>query len=171
MDIGAEQTLDFDGALRGKHVRCSVHMRLEAYALLADLAQLAQRHDLESARVGEDWPVPAHEGVQPAKSGDAFSARAQHQVIGIGEHDISARCLDLLGIQRLYGRSGANRHKRRSADDAARRCNLAEPGRTVLCNLTIAKPGHHILHVTSALSFALRRKEQAGITIRVESIS
>mgnify|MGYP001547061286 CR=1 FL=1 len=34
------------------------------HRLLGDLADLRQRHDLEPAAVGQDWPVPANELVQ-----------------------------------------------------------------------------------------------------------
>ncbi len=49
LDVGAEQALDLDGALRRQHVARAVDVRLEAHALLADLADLAERHDLEAA--------------------------------------------------------------------------------------------------------------------------
>ena len=60
-------------------------------AVLVDLAQVAQRDDLEAARVGQDRPVPVHEPVQPAEARDPLVARAQVQVIGVGEDDRSRR--------------------------------------------------------------------------------
>ena len=117
LDVGAEQALDLDRALRRQHVRRAVDVRLEAHALLAHLADLGQRHDLEAAAVGEDRPVPAHEGVQAAEAGDALGAGAQHQVIGVAEHDVGAGRLHLVEVERLDGGRGADRHERRRADD------------------------------------------------------
>ena len=48
----------------------AVDMGAERDALLVELAQLGQRHDLESAAVREDRIGPAHEFVQPAEPGE-----------------------------------------------------------------------------------------------------
>jgi hypothetical protein len=52
-------------ALGRQFVARPVEMRLEHHAVLAHLAQLGQRHDLEAARVGEDRAVPVDEPVSP----------------------------------------------------------------------------------------------------------
>ena len=99
LDVGAEQALDLDGAFGREHVRRAVEVRLEAHALLADRAQLAERHDLEAARVRQDRALPAHELMQAAKPSDALRARPQHQVIGVGQHDVGAGVAYLLGVE------------------------------------------------------------------------
>ncbi len=58
-------------------------MTLEGHALLVELAQAGERHDLEAAAVGEDRLFPADEIVQAAEARDALGARTQHQVIGV----------------------------------------------------------------------------------------
>ena len=50
--------------------------------------RVAQREDLEAARVGQDRPVPAHEPVQPAELGDQLVAGPEVQVVGVAEHDL-----------------------------------------------------------------------------------
>ncbi len=97
-------------------------------------------------RVGEDRPVPAHEGVQAAEAGDAFRAGAQHQVIGVGEHDVGAGRLHLVEVQRLDGGGGADRHERRRADDPVRRRHRAAARGTVLRQELEPKPRHAFLH-------------------------
>ena len=74
----------------------AVDMRLEGHAALVELAQLGERHDLEAAGIGEDRPGPVHEVMQAAERGDALGARAQHQMIGVGEHDIGAERIHIL---------------------------------------------------------------------------
>ena len=125
LDVGAELALNLDRPLGREHVARAVEVRLELGSLLGDAADLGEAHDLEPARVGEDRPVPAHEPVQPAEAGDALRARAQHQVIGVGENDVGAGGLHLLGIEGLHGRDRADRHECRRAHDPARRRNLA----------------------------------------------
>jgi hypothetical protein len=131
LDVGAEQTLDLDGALRGEQVRGAVDVRLEGDAIFGDFAQLRQAHDLEAAGVREDGTVPAHEAVQAAQPGDALRTGAQHEMIGVGEHDIDAAGSQLVGGDGFHRRRRANRHKGRRADHPARRGDLAEAGTAV----------------------------------------
>ena len=70
----------------------AIDMRAERHALLRYRAELAERHDLIAAGIGEDRAVPSHEAMQAAKPRDAFGSRAQHEVIGVAEDDIRARC-------------------------------------------------------------------------------
>ena len=100
LDVGAEQALDFDGALGRQQVRGAVDVRLEGDALVGDLRELGEAHDLEAAGVGEDRTVPAHEAVQAAEPGDALGTGAQHQVVGVGEHDVDAGGPQLVGGRR-----------------------------------------------------------------------
>ena len=93
-------------------------MRAERDALIAELAQLRQRHDLEPAGIGEDRVRPVHEAVQSAERRDPLGARTQHQVVGIAKDDIAACGPDLLGTQTLDGRLGTDRHEGRRAHDA-----------------------------------------------------
>ena len=101
LDVGAKQALHLDGALGREQMRCAVDMRLEGHAVLLDAAELRQRHDLIAAGVGEDWPVPAHEAVQPAELGDALGAGPQHEMIGVGEDDVGAGARTVSGSMAL----------------------------------------------------------------------
>ena len=131
LDVGAEQALDLDGALGREQMRGPVDVRLEGDALVGDLPELGEAHDLEAAGVREDGTVPAHEVVQAAEPGDALGAGAQHQVVGVGEHDIDAGGPQLVGGDGLDGRRGAHGHEGRRADVSARRGDLAEAGAAV----------------------------------------
>ena len=54
-----------------------------------DLAQFAQAEHLESAGIGEDRPVPAHESdAIPPCASITSQTRPQPEVKGIAEHDL-----------------------------------------------------------------------------------
>ena len=72
-------------------------MRLENDATLVELAQLGEAHHLETAGIGKDRMRPVHEPMQAAELGDTLGARRQHQVIGVGEHDVGAERAHLAG--------------------------------------------------------------------------
>ena len=86
-DVAAERELDVDGRFGREHVRVAIQMRTEQHAFFGDLAQAVQTENLEAAGIGENGPRPVHELVQSAEFADGFVARAQEQMIGIGEND------------------------------------------------------------------------------------
>ena len=57
-DVAAKRQLDVDGRCGREHVRVAVQVRLEQHAFVADLAQIAEAEDLESAGIGQDGPRP-----------------------------------------------------------------------------------------------------------------
>ena len=130
-DVGIEQALDLDRASRRQAMLRAVDRRAEGDALGIDLAQLSQRHDLETARVGEDRPWPVHERVQAAQGGDALGTWPQHEVEGIAQHDFRAGLGDGLRQHRLHGAGSADRHEGRRLDRAVRRREAAAAGRAV----------------------------------------
>ncbi len=72
--------------------RCgaAVEVRAEGDAVLVQLAQRGQRHDLEAAAVGQDRAGPVHEPVQAAEPLDPVGAGPQHQVVGVAEDRCAA---------------------------------------------------------------------------------
>ena len=67
LNVGAEKVLHLDGALGHQVVKGSVDVGPERDAPFGNGAELAKRHDLVAAGVGQDRPIPAHEAVQAAK--------------------------------------------------------------------------------------------------------
>src|SRR5262245_19822487 len=102
-------------------------MGTERHAVLGDLAQLRERHDLKAATVGKDGMWPAREFMQAAKSGDALGPRPKHQVIRIAEDDIRTKCTYLIHIHCLDSSAGSYRHEGGGADCPARHCDFAPP--------------------------------------------
>ena len=124
-DVGAEQNLHLDGALRRQCDHGAVEMGAERDALFLDFAQGRKRHHLKTAGIGQDRMRPAHERVQPAERRDPLGRRPQHQMIGVGEQDIGAGRAHIVMMHALDRRLRADRHERRRAHDAVRRCHLA----------------------------------------------
>ena len=115
-----KQTLHLHRTLGRELVPRSVDMRLEGHAALGELAQFGEAHHLKAAGIGEDGMGPVHEFVQAAERRDPLGSRRQHQMIGVGEHDVVAKRPHCIRVHGLDGRGGADRHEGRRADDAAR---------------------------------------------------
>ena len=95
-------------------------MAVEGHTLLRDLPQLRQRKNLESAAVGQNRFFPGHELVQAAQVADQLITGTHVQMIGVGQLDLTADCLQILRRERaLDGRLRADIHKHRRLDRAA----------------------------------------------------
>ena len=75
---------------------------------------VGQAEELKAAAVGEDGPVPAHEGVQAAQVADHGFARPQGEVIGVGQHHLRPGLAELLDFQPLDASLGGHGHKGRA---------------------------------------------------------
>ena len=107
----------------------TVHMGIEVYALFLDLAQLRKGKDLESAGVGQDRSVPAHELMQPAHIADQLVARADVEMVGVGKLDLAADLAQIIrGEAALDRRLRADVHEYRRLHRAVRRGVFAPSG-------------------------------------------
>ena len=113
-------------------MRRAIQVRAEAYAFFFHLAQLAQAEDLETAGVGEQGPVPAHELVQPAQLAHQLVPRPKVQVIGISQNDLRAQVFQDVLRDRFDSSGRADRHECRRFHAAVRGVNAAQAGRTGL---------------------------------------
>ena len=130
-DVGVQELLDLDRALRRQPMLRAVDRRAEGDAVGVELAQFLERHHLEAARIGQDRARPVHELVQPAQRRHALGARPQHQVEGVAEHDLRAGLGDRLRQHRLDRAGGAERHEGRRLDRAVRGGDAAATGGAV----------------------------------------
>ena len=69
---------------------------------------------------------PIHEPMQPAELRNPLRAGPQHEMVGIGEHDVGPERAHLLWPHGLDRGLGPDRHERRRAHRAVRGGNLAE---------------------------------------------
>ena len=127
-DIGAECLLHRNRQLGREAVVRAIEVALERDAVIVDLAQLTQRHDLEAAGVGQDRPVPGHELVKAAEGGYARVAGAQIEVVGVRQDDRRPDGAQVVRIQSLDRRVGPDRHELRGFDHAVREGQPAQPG-------------------------------------------
>jgi hypothetical protein len=108
-----------------QHVFRAVDMAAEGHPLLGQLAQVGKAHHLEPAGVGQDRPLPVHEGVQPPEPRDPLGRGAQHQVVGVAQKDVGAGRPHAFGQHRLDRSGRAHRHEGGRAHLAARRADHA----------------------------------------------
>ncbi|MPN22683.1 hypothetical protein SDC9_170066 [bioreactor metagenome] len=102
--------------------------RRELDAFLGDLAQRAEREDLEAAGIGQDGLSPVHEVVQALVRLDGIQPRAQPQVEGVAEADLGADVVQRLGGHGLDRAVGTDRHEDGGLDDAVVQRQRAAPG-------------------------------------------
>ena len=95
--------------------------RDEANALVGELDSIVMRENLEPARIGEDGPVPVHEGVQAAHLLDQVCARTHCEMVRVGEHDLRSEVAHRLPGNALDRRTRADGHEDRGLDVAMRR--------------------------------------------------
>jgi hypothetical protein len=131
-DVGAQQVgLDLHRALGREHVRePSMWLwKVTASSVTLEIfdSDMTWKPPL-SVRIGL---VPAHEAVQAAQPRHPLGGRAQHQVVGVAQHDVGAGLGHLVDGQRLDRAGGADRHEGGRADVAARGLQHAGAGRAV----------------------------------------
>ncbi len=129
-DVAAQRLLDLDRALGREALARPVQVAGEGHAVVVDSAQVGQAEHLETARIGQDRAVPAHEPMEPAQRRDAFVAGAQRQVVGVGQQDLGARRAQVGRGQALDARLGPDRHELRGIDRPMRSLQPAEPSPT-----------------------------------------
>ena len=87
--------------------------------------------------------------MQPTELGDALGPRAQHQVIGVAENDLSAAGGNLLGQHALDGAGRADRHEGGRIDHATSRLEPAPSGGPIPRQQVEGKSGHRLLRQVS----------------------
>ena len=86
-DVASERKLDIDGAFGREHVGVAVEMRTEEDAFFRHLPESVETENLEASRVGEYGARPGHEFVQAAHPFNALVARAEEEMVSVGEND------------------------------------------------------------------------------------
>ena len=77
--------------------------------------------------------MPIHEAMQAAKPRNAFSARAQHEVIGIAEHHACTGGAHRIRGHGLDRAGGADRHENRRWHFTMGSVQYARARRAILC--------------------------------------
>ena len=103
--------LDLDRAFGREHQRRAVEMRSKTDAFFVDRIDFRQAHRLEPARVGQHRAGKSHEARDAAQLADQLGARANREMVGVGEHHRVAHRPQLVGRHRLDGGARADRHE------------------------------------------------------------
>jgi len=134
-NVRAEVCLNAHTLFRPHEDVPAVHVAVEGHTLLRDLPQLRQRKNLESATVSQNRFFPGHEFVQAAQVADQLITGTHVQMIGVGQLDLTADCLQILCRERaLDRRLCADIHKHRRLDRTVRRCKRAAARMAVFAN-------------------------------------
>ena len=112
-DVAADRHLCFDAELRAEKNRPSIEIALKDGARFAHRARMRQGKDLESARVGEDGAIPAHETVYAAGAPENFRTRSEQQMISVCEQNLGAGFFECASQLRLHRSLRADRHEER----------------------------------------------------------
>ena len=129
LDVGAELFLHGDRPLGREPVAGAVVGRPEGHAVVVHVGP--QGEDLVAAGVGQEMATPAGEAVETAEGGDRLGARTEHEVVGVGEHDLGAQPLEVHHRQGADHAAGADRHEAGRGESAPRRVDQPGAGRTV----------------------------------------
>ncbi len=116
LDVGAEGLLDGDGGLGREPDEITVVGRAEGGAVVVDLR--LQGEDLVAAGVGEDVAGPVHEAVEPAQGRHRLVRRDATQVVGVGQHHLEAKALQVDRRQVPHRAPGGHGHEARRAKRA-----------------------------------------------------
>src|SRR6478672_9757062 len=96
-------------------------MALELDAVFADFSQGCKGKDLESPGVGEDGSIPAHELMEAAHLFYELIPRPQVKMVRVRQNHRRAHRCQVIGVERLYGGEGSDRHERGRWNVAVRR--------------------------------------------------
>ncbi len=138
-NIASQLALDVDGPLRRELPPFSVDVRAKLGSLLVDRDPVSEAEDLETAAVGQERTVPAHEVVQSSQLLNHLGPGAEGQVVGIGQDQLSAAGGQLSGGEAFDGALRADRHEGRHLHHASRRGQGAAPSVTQPVKLLDAK--------------------------------
>ena len=91
-------------------VRRTVVIRGKFHAVVGDFAHGRKGKYLKTAAVSQNGSVPIHEPVQSPGALHYVASRTQIQMVGVGQHYLRARFLNLFGSKPLYPRVRAHGH-------------------------------------------------------------
>ena len=100
-------------------------------AFIIDTIQAGQGKNLIPPAVCEYGMIPRHESMQAANFFDDVHTRTDHEVVCVGQNDLSPHGFKLLRQYALDSPSRTNGHKHRGINDPVGRGQLATPGMTI----------------------------------------
>ena len=98
---------------------------------IGDFSNIGEAKHLETAGIGKNGAIPAHEAMQSAQFSDEFITRSKRKMIGITEQNLRADRAKLFGSQTLDSPLSSHRHENGSVNDTMRCFELTEPGAVV----------------------------------------
>ena len=130
-DVRAETCLDVRGPLRREQIARAVQVGSKIGPLLGDGTPVGQTEHLVAAAVGQDWPIPTDEPMEPPAPSDQFVTGPQQQVIRVRQHDLRAGILQFGMTKGLHGALSPDGHECRRLKDPVRGLALAKTRGTI----------------------------------------
>jgi len=131
--IERHRDVHLEGSLRaGGDLRCDPHLGTvevagKAHAVVTDLEDFRQAHDLVAAGIGQQGVSPTHKPVEPSGTFDRVRSRPEQQMISIGKHQLEAERLDVGGFEVLDCTACRDGHERGRFDRAMRSVQPSPP--------------------------------------------
>jgi hypothetical protein len=72
---------------------------------------MTKRENLETPTISKNWEIDIHEFVQTSHLFDDIRSRAEHEMVGITEHDLRLHLCNSLSCDSLNRRGSTDRHK------------------------------------------------------------
>src|SRR5579885_2593070 len=110
-------------------MRVAVDMRLKLDAVFLQLSEFREAKDLETAGVGQDRAVPAHELVETSEFLDRLVSGPEHQVICIPQNNLRPEFFQIIDGHGLDRGIGADGHENRRFEGAVGGVNGANARR------------------------------------------
>ena len=126
-DVGPQDLLHEHRFLRAQKHLLAVDVALEGHALVADVPEVGQAVDLETAAVGKYGTIPGHELVQAAQLRHSLHPGACHQMIRVPQYDVGAQSLKLAIRHSLDRGPRPHRHEARRSESSVRGPDDAGP--------------------------------------------
>lgn len=125
-------------------------MRAKMHSVFLYFAQPAHAENLESSRIGEDCPLPAHEFVEPAQAANELVSGTQVKMVGIAENDLRTQLFQHILWNCLDRTRSAAWHERRGFYGTMSGVNAAK-ARWACVSLNCVG-NIHLNHVTGLLA-------------------
>ena len=116
-DIGTDKTLGIHHGLWGKEQFAAINMARETHALFRHLADVGQREDLVTARIGQNGACPTLKLMQTARLIENISARTQEKMVSVAQNNLRMNIIHKVATMHALDRAyRADRHENRGQD-------------------------------------------------------
>jgi hypothetical protein len=119
-------------------------MTAKRHAICVDRVEVGEAHHLETTTVGEERRIERHEAVQTTGFRNEIDARAQVEMIGVGQRDPRTECFEIFAAERLHRATRTDRHEGRCRDIPMAGVQDAPPRTPIPRHQLVPDPRHGV---------------------------